>query len=210
MTGTDIHRRREAAERIRKQYLEEVATLRADKDLSDEGRQRRLADAYVRTKTELQKHAAAEREELTNRKAQLEQRFYRTSGSHFGDAATRAISVRDASDRAAQIKTPQEAMDLLRRAESNGDEVLTRAVVRVALDRPASGIQKTDDAWDDVGRAFLDSRPDLVPVAEELGQIERLTDGKRQIFSPFSIPAPYGVAPRFINGSPEPAAAASA
>ena len=43
----------------------------------------------------------------------------------------------------------------------------------------------------------LGERPRLVAVVEELAEIETLTE--RQVFSPFSVPPPNGVAPQFIN-----------
>lgn len=180
MTIQDLYTQREKTDRIRGRYHEEVAALRANNDLSAEGLQRRLADAYVKVKAELDELATAEREDLNSRKDVLEQRFLGARRSLAGDAATHAISARDASDRAARLKSPTEAIELLRRAESNGDEILVRALVRESLDRaPQSGGIKRDEngnAWDDVGRAYLDSRPELMPVAEELAEIETLTE----------------------------------
>jgi hypothetical protein len=195
----DLHERREAAERVRRRCGEEVAALRADGDLSSEGLQRKLAEAYAKARAELKTLASSEQTDLVARKATLEQRFFGTRKETVGDPASQAISARDAADRAAQLQTPAEAMDLLQRAESNGDDILAAAVVRHALASSSSGIRQVDDRWDEVGRAYLDARPHLMPVAEELAEIEQLTE--RQIFSPFTLPEPYGVAPQYINAA---------
>jgi hypothetical protein len=84
-TMTELYERREAAERVRCSYGEEVATLRADGDLSSEGLQRKLADAYAKAKSELKMLATSEQADLLARKATLEQRFFGTRKEAVGD-----------------------------------------------------------------------------------------------------------------------------
>ena len=47
--------------------------------------------------------------------------------------------------------------------------------------------------------AFLDARPHLAEVVEELAAIERLS--QREIISPFSLAQPPGVQPQGINAA---------
>ncbi len=95
-----------------------------------------------------------------------------------------AISVRDASDRAAQLTKPDDALALLQRAQRNGDDVLARAIVQHSLDRNGTGIRQADDAWSNVARSHLDNNPSLQSVVEELADIEQLSSP--QILSPFA------------------------
>lgn len=75
-----------------------------------------------------------------------------------GDAATLAISRRDASDRVSAIQSRDELRDLLARANRSGDEVLARAVAEKALDNQDM----------DTLNAFLADRPRLNDAAQRL------------------------------------------
>jgi hypothetical protein len=197
MVNERLYRERETAERIRARYAEDVAEVRANADLSDEGKQRQLAGLYAKAQAELDRHAAAERELLAERTTTLERTMYGPPNTVSLDPASYAISARDASDRAARLEDPTEALDLLRRADTNRDEVLARAIMRRAVERPRTGVGRIDDAWDQVGEAFLDARPSMMSIAEELAEIERM--GQRQIFSPFSVTRPRDVPTHQIN-----------
>ncbi|GAA0986860.1 hypothetical protein ENKNEFLB_01945 [Nocardioides aquaticus] len=190
---------REAADRISQNYRAAVAEVQEDRDLSNEGRQRRLADLYVDARRRLTDLAQKEKAELDSRRTALENQFFGARGAGGGwDTASHAISARDASDRAAQIKTPAEAAELLERANADGDELLARAVARrsVRASEQAVGQRAVAD-WDAVSMTYLDARPRLLPVAEELGQIENMS--KREVFSPFSLSKPAGLDPAALN-----------
>lgn len=199
----DLHSQREAATRITQEYAAKVAKIREDRDLSSEGRQRRLADLYAEAKVRLQKLAREEQAQLSARKITLEQRLYGASAvTGRLNPGAHAISARDASDRVAQLKNPTEALALLRRAEADGDELLARAVARRSAQSWDGVPPQQARAWEDVLRAYLDARPDLEPVVEELAEIENLTE--RRVLSPFSVPQPHGVDTRFINEAAAP------
>ncbi|MFE5293004.1 hypothetical protein ACFQ8T_12555 [Isoptericola sp. NPDC056618] len=80
-----------------------------------------------------------------------------------GDAASLAISMRDARDRVGQINKRDELLDLVRRSTRNGDEVLARAAAGRAMELEYS----------DVLRAFLDTRPALDPVVERIWKAQK-------------------------------------
>lgn len=193
MGNTKLHTHREKAEHIRAGYTERVAAIKADRDLSEEGKRRQLASEYLRAKGELDRLADAERAELTTRKTELEHDLFGARGMRRSlDGGAHAISARDASDRAAQLTTPAAAADLLRRAEADGDELLARAVARRCIESSDGAMTKQiSRQWDEVTTIYLDSRPSLMPVVEELAEIETMTTG--QIFSPFSVRQPNGV-----------------
>ena len=69
-----------------------------------------------------------EQERVAERVAELERQVFGPVRTGSGDAASHAISVRDAQDRAARITKPAEARELLRRAEQSNDGVLARAI----------------------------------------------------------------------------------
>ncbi len=132
---------------------------------------------------------------MQSRAAELERRVFGPPG------VPDILSVRDAADRAAQIKKPDEARELLHRAEQNRDEVLARAVAQHALDRGRQAILKTDvDAWDSVLGSFYDSRPHLSQVLQEQAELERLQ--QPEVLSPFSIMRPFEVTEHAMNTLP--------
>src|SRR3954453_24134748 len=125
---------RDKAWRIHERYAEATKRIKDDKDLADEGRHRRLADEWAQARKALEGLRDAEGTQLVKRQQELERRLF---GSGLGglDAATSAISARDAQDRAERLTTPQEAASLLHRAEQNGDQALARAVAQHAARR---------------------------------------------------------------------------
>ena len=189
----DLHER-QRAETIRAQYTAAEKTLRADADLSDDGRSRRLAEAWVKARKELDGLRESETARLASRERELERRLF---GLPSSDGAE-AISIRDAQDRASRITRSDEAAALLERAERNGDQALARAVAHHAIQQSRTApTREAVGQWDNVAGAFLDARPQYADVVEELAQIERL--GAREVFSPFSLPQPNGVLPVDIN-----------
>ena len=198
MANPNLYKQRDRATEIRDTYLLEVKQLLQDRDLSDDGRKRRLADSYLKTRRQLDKLAVAEQENLASRQTSLERDLFGARRALGADAGTYAISARDASDRAAQIKTSDEARDVLRRAEADGDELLARAAVRQCVRASdASMSRQSSEKWDQVTRSYLDKRPNLEPVVEELAEIETMT--KHQVFTPFSLTKPHGVEPSYFN-----------
>jgi hypothetical protein len=181
----NLRREREAATRLQERYREDLQRLREDKDLSVDGRQRRIAQLQATTKAKLAKHQRADCELLANRYKDLEDKLYVAHKPFSQDAATFAISVRDASDRAAQLRTADDAQQLFSRALASGDDVLARAVVQHSMGQSYAAATPASAAkWESVLTSFLEANSYLQPVVEELGEIEGLTN-KSEIFSPF-------------------------
>jgi hypothetical protein len=114
----------EQAAGIQENYNSQVTKIKADRDLSDEGKVKLLAKAYVQTADTMaelqQSYEAREAKETEDRNRAL-----------FGADSVRgadAVLLRDASDRAAQLGSGHEALAALQRAELTGDEVLVRAI----------------------------------------------------------------------------------
>ena len=110
------------AQAIARTVTDTANTVRLDRTMSDEGRLKAVAVAWTRAD-----------EQLTALKERFEGGAERTAvdlnRELFGSVSALgadAISARDADERASQLETPQEARELLTRAEANGDEVLVR------------------------------------------------------------------------------------
>lgn len=156
---------RQKAEGIHAELSASVAAIRANQDLNHDGRQRQIAASYVRAKRELD---------------QLRQEFMRGADASakvlskdiFGAAVTvgaDAISARDAADRASRLADAQEALDLLRMAEENGDDVLARAVAQRSH-REARHAPFGNEGWSEVLAGYLEHRP---AVADRMAELER-------------------------------------
>ncbi len=134
---------------------------------------------------------------LAARQRELEHRLFGLGG-YGPDSATHAISARDAHDRAGRLTRPQEAASLLHRAEHNGDQVLARAIAQHAVDQSRGAMtREIERAWDEVLGAFVEARPHLQNVVEELAQIERLS--QPAVLGPFSLARPAGALPSDFN-----------
>ncbi len=197
--NNNLRRERDAATRIQELYRKDLQRLRDDKDLSVDGRQRRIAQLHASTKAKLAKHRDADSQLLAKRYQELENQLYVAHKPFSQDAATFSISLRDASDRAAQLRTADDAQQLLSRALANGDDVLARVIVQHSMGQSyAAGTPVMAGKWESVLTSFIEVNPNLQPVVEELGEIESMTN-TIEIFSPFSLPTPSDVPPRVLN-----------
>ncbi len=80
--------------------------------------------------------------------------------SHRGDAAT--LSLRDAQQRVASLKTPAQVLMLLATAERTGDDTLACAVAAYAWDR----------SWTQVLDAYAAERPGVLEKFHELDSLD--------------------------------------
>ena len=96
-----------------------------------------------------------------------------------------AISARDGDDRAAQLKTRGEALALLARAESNGDQALARAIALRAFTEAQQPLSA--GAWVPVLDAYCTSRPTVATKLAELAEARQSSAeksfGRSVIFS---------------------------
>jgi hypothetical protein len=129
--------RTKAAEKVtalRRENQQRLQAIRADRDISEEKKQRLIAKAYLDLKTALE-GAQVERDSKTaTKRSLLERRLY---GLPERANASEMISYRDALDRANQIAANDEAasLALMKRAQVSGDDLLLRAVLAAAYER---------------------------------------------------------------------------
>ena len=156
---------REAAEAGYSRY-------RNNGNLSQAGILQGIATAYLDAKTKMDALQASATTGATANLNALMTKVFGIDDLAGSDAASRAavsMSYRDALDRAQTCETPDDALSLLARANTTGDELLARAVAQVAWSNGAIG------AWADVLDTFASTRP-----AQEraLGQLYDLNSKK--------------------------------
>jgi hypothetical protein len=144
-------------DKLQAAFQREVERVRSFRYLTDEAKRARIAAAYVDGTQKMRALQEQDAARQATRRRSLESRVYGIS-TLTGDTASLAISRRDAGDRVARLKTEDEALALLTRAERSGDEPLARALAERA----------TEMDWIRVGNAFLETRPHLDADLNEL------------------------------------------
>jgi hypothetical protein len=156
---------RAAAESIQRRHLREVAGIRADGDRSDRGKRSAIARVTLAARSAMAELRAASDARDSQRRADLQFRLF---GMGARDRGADLLAARDARDRAAKIRTPAEAAQMLEHAERAGDTSLARAVFERAWDAVPTAI---GSAWGDVGAAYLAGKPQVHADAAELADM---------------------------------------
>lgn len=126
---------RARAQTIRDQFAITLTNLRNDTDLSDEGRQKRIAAAWIKARDEIQRLKADRDSTVGQRRTRLERRVFGV-----GDNPSDAVAYRDAVTRAEAVTSEDEAQQLLDRSVRIGDDQLARAVALIATERGYVGV----------------------------------------------------------------------
>ncbi|MFI9610362.1 hypothetical protein ACIHCM_01400 [Streptomyces sp. NPDC052023] len=142
------------ADEIRGLYKQGLQQLRGQRNMHPDARRVEIAKLYATTRDALKK---VQREQVdTDREtfAKLERQLWGyddVRASAYTTEARAAVdgTVRDAQDRAAQLKKPEQAARALATAEQAGDQVLARAIAKRAHDMD----------WDGVLNDYLATRP---------------------------------------------------
>lgn len=159
-------------EQINGEFARRTADIRSNRDLTSEAKRRLLAKEYLDARSQAEQVKAKADSSRVEERARLERemfgidRFVSTSNPE-SSRASLSISYRDARDRAAQVESDKAALDLLRRAERGGDEMLARAVAEVAL----------DNLWADTLNAFAAARPGAEPKLQTLVDLNHTRAG---------------------------------
>ena len=175
---------RAKATQVMKAHRAAVDRIRDDVTLSREGKRRAMARETITARNTLAQLRSTSDTRGAQQRRDLERKLFgigtRTSG-------TDVIAHRDAADRAAECKTPAEARRLLSRAETTGDQQLARAVFAEAWARHSD----MEPGWGELGRSYLERRPDDNTAAAELAALidgngaDRLSD---RLYTQVSIP----------------------
>ena len=114
---------------VRAAFRQALDTVRGDAGLSELGRQQLIARAWTNARDELARLAQIDFDAHVARYNELEMQVFGTGAASSG---ADAVSFRDAADRAANLKSADEATTLLGTAQLSNDAVLAKAVVMAA------------------------------------------------------------------------------
>ncbi len=156
--ATNSNRERAAA--IQQAHSNRAEQIRNRTELTNAAKVGMLARNHTDAKASMRDLQQQATDDTTVQRRTMSQRAFGVAGVP-GDAATVAVSMRDAQDRVAALSSGREAVALLARAETSGDEVLARAVAAHAFDQATAqgGISGLDDDWSTVVNDFADTRP---------------------------------------------------
>lgn len=142
---------------IHNRYRSTFDSISNNSDLSDDGKIRRLAPAYVAYRDELARLQS-------DTQAATAHRVQSLSRAAFGVPTDpiAAMSYRDALGRAEQIDDPRVAEMKLRQALETGDDLMAQAVARHA----------SESGWNDVLDSYLSVKPAAGQAMQELQQIQ--------------------------------------
>jgi len=163
-----------AADALRESHEAAAGRIRARPELSDRGRQMLLARNYLDAKSQMSDLEQTAHADDTVQRAQTERSVFGTSGLP-GDAATLAVSYRDAQDRAAVLTSPADAAALLARATRSNDEPLARAVAAHSHDQASTALGGLDSGWTDVVDTYTASRPEAARSVNTLRSLAGAT-----------------------------------
>ena len=117
---------------------DKVKSIRANTNLSDEGRKRLIAAEYVKADASYAAVQTQQAEQKAKTRKSVESHLFGASSYDSRDPAT-IMMLRDARDRAARIEKPEEALALLESSVIGGDKVMARAILGRAFQNPALG-----------------------------------------------------------------------
>ncbi|MFG3300998.1 hypothetical protein [Micromonospora chersina] len=154
-------------------YRRKVAAIRADDTLSAKGKRQQLDQLYKETEpraAELRRQM--DRGQYQSRTA-LERKLF---GLPAGATSSDAISYRDALDRVAAIKDPEQLGELMERAHASGDDMLLRAGFAHAYRQTRNPL--ASDLWGGLVAEYVEQNPAVGDTLAELegGVVSRAQD----------------------------------
>lgn len=156
----------ETYDSVRDTYERRIREIRDNRDLSDEGRRRQMAQAKVDADKRFKALRADEHTAREQRRDNAMRRLFgRTQNEN-------TLEYRDALARADQIKNPADAASLLRVARLSGDDSLQRAVAMKALDGSRGTLGGQSNAWADVVDDWASSDEHRQEALHELSNID--------------------------------------
>lgn len=170
-----------APDKIRARLQAQIDELKGRRDLSSEGLARQLARAYVAARDEMRQLAGASK---TQRQEAIDKLHADMFGNTPKDGAD-VIAVRDAADRAAGLKTPQDATAAAARAHANGDTVLLRAIAAHARTKMRGTLGNAREGW----RDLVDEWASNTGHTDQLAELDQLEVTRRDPLE-FSLQKP--------------------
>lgn len=153
-------------ENIAADYHRNLSRIREDRKLSDQGKKMATAQAYAAAKKAMAAANEEHQASQSRRWDELERKVWGEAlpwGASEADKAANNMAMRDALQRASQLRTQGDAARLLRQAEQTGDATLARAVAQHANEKD----------WSDVLETYFDSRPGKRDAFNEMCDLHR-------------------------------------
>jgi hypothetical protein len=181
------------ANAIRTAAEQDATRIGNNGDLTRLARQQRLAKSHLAARAQMDTLKQTATADTTSRVADLKRKLFGV-GDLPGDAATNAISSRDALDRVNGVTDPMDALKILDRANSIGDEVLARAVACHAFEMFEQLDLNIGGGWVGVLQSYVNGRPDSIGNAvQELLDLSTRTFNSVDLWG-FSLPTPLDLA----------------
>ncbi|WP_420368588.1 hypothetical protein [Curtobacterium sp. L1-20] len=158
MTSSITKKYREQQAATSAKYFADLDAVRSNPTLSDTGKAQHLADAYLRARAE---HDDIEQRRINERTTRRDYIFSNWVNNRGGADPAAVTAMRDAEDRADQLKDEQDALRMLERAERMNDQYLARAALTKAYDH----------GWAEVVNAYTAAHPAAYDSLEELWDI---------------------------------------
>ena len=136
----------------RDRYQRKLTEVRADQDLSREGKARKLRPAFEEAKREEARLRQARRDELAERTSDAERKAFAPPALRGSDPALVQMNFRSALDSVEQINDNAELARKLERATLTGDRTLARATAIRANELGADHVVTTYLANDEQAR----------------------------------------------------------
>ncbi|MDT0263981.1 hypothetical protein [Jatrophihabitans lederbergiae] len=169
----------QAASALQQSTRDEITKIRANPQTSDLGKRQQITAAHQDAAARMKKLRTTEQANLLARRAVLESALY---GSARQLSGADMIAFRDAADRAASARTPDDGMLMLQRAQGNGDDQLASALAHRAEEM----------GWAGVFQAWEATQPQMAGTISELVDIDDYLQGSghtAQLLA-FSLPTP--------------------
>jgi Xaa-Pro aminopeptidase len=147
-------------------YNQRVTQIREDLTLSPLGRRRALEQLYTGTRDQVTRLRATLDADTHGSRRTLERRLF---GLPATATAVDVVSYRDATDRVAAVKSPEELGELMERAAGTGDAMLVRAGFARAWRESRQPM--SSDMWAGLVNEYLDQNPAAVRDAEQLAEL---------------------------------------
>lgn len=151
------------AQEIHSMYKRGLQQIRGNRHMHPDRKRIEAARLYETTRNALGKLRKDQADADTKTLTQLERKLwgYDAERALAVDRATLDTTIRDAQDRAAQLKKPEHAARALADAEQAGDHILARAI----------GKRAHDMDWSDVVHDYLATRPNSATNYQQAGEI---------------------------------------
>lgn len=155
-----IKQLRDSARHASRAHSAELAEIRHDPQLSDQGRTERISEVETAHASRRRTGIDTENEIIDNKITELERRL----DGYVGYSNNDLVAYRDAQDRAEAVTDGDRAKKLMDRALRSNDRTLAHALFRVAV----------ENNWDEARRAFTKENHTVAGLVNDVQKLREL------------------------------------